>query len=86
MTKILTMTREEANQRVAVLCTGITQLIADSGELVDLTMDALLSSYLTIAEQTGRIHEVPHVLTNVAQTLNQALNKGLIPPPSTTKH
>ena len=82
MTKILTMTREEASQRVAVLCTGITQLIADSGELVDLSMDALLSSYLTIAEQTGRIHEVPHVLANVAN----ALSKGLIPPPSTTKH
>lgn len=82
MTKILTMPREEASQRVAVLCQGITQLIADSGELVDLSLDALLSSYLTIAEQTGRIHEVPIVLTNVAQSLSNGLNS--IQP--TTKH
>ncbi|UBQ43983.1 hypothetical protein [Comamonas thiooxydans] len=82
MTQILTMPREEASKRVAVLCQGITQLIADSGELVDLSLDALLSSYLTIAEQTGRMHEVPAVLSKVAQ----ALSNGLIPPQSVTKH
>lgn len=82
MTQILTIPREEASKRVAVLCQDITQLIADSGELVDLSLDALLSSYLTIAEQTGRMHEVPEVLSKVAQ----ALSSGLTPPQSTTKH
>ena len=82
MSQILTMPREEAAKRVAVLCQGITQLIADSGELVDLSLDALLSSYLTIAEQTGRMHEVPAVLSNVAQ----ALSNGQISPSSTIKH
>lgn len=82
MSQILTMPREEASKRVAVLCHGITQLIADSGELVDLSLDALLSSYLTIAEQTGRMHEVPAVLSKVAQ----ALSNGLISPQSTIKH
>ena len=82
MEQILTMPRDEASKRVEVLCKGITQLIADSGELVDLSLGALLSSYLTIAEQTGRIHEVPAVLSNVAQ----ALSNGLIPPQSTIKH
>lgn len=82
MTQILTIPREEASKRFAALCQGITQLIADSGELVDLSLDALLSSYLTIAEQTGRMHEVPAVLSKVAQ----ALSSGLISSQSTTKH
>ena len=82
MSQILIMPREEASKRVAVLCQGITQVIADSGELVDLSLDALLSSYLTIAEQTGRMHEVPAVLSKVAQ----ALSNGLISPQSTIKH
>lgn len=82
MSQILTMPREEASKRVAVLCQGITQVIADSGGLVDLSLDALLSSYLTIAEQTGRMHEVPAVLSNVAQ----ALSNGQISPSSTIKH
>lgn len=82
MTKILTMPRDEAQKRVAALSQTITQLVVDSGELVDLSMDALLSSYLAIAEQTGRMHEVPPVLLNVAE----ALTKSLIPFQSTTKH
>ena len=82
MSQILTMPCEEAAQRVAVLCEGITQLIADSGELVDLSLGALLSSYLTIAEQSGRMHEVPAVFSNVGQ----ALSKGLISVQPTTKH
>ena len=82
MEQMLTMPRDEASKRVAVLCKGITQLIADSGELEDLSLDALLSSYLTIAEQTGRMHEVPAVLSKVAQ----ALSNGLISPQTTIKH
>ena len=82
MTKILSMPRDEAEKRVATLRTGILQLLKESEELVDLTLDALLTSYLTIAEQTGRIHEVPTVLSNVAQALANGLNSSQ----STTKH
>ena len=76
--KTIQMPREEALARVTALAKDIQQFVASKRELSDIAIDALLSTYLTVAQETGRLHEVPPVLLSVVE----GIAKSLLTPPS----
>lgn len=72
-TKTIEIPREEAVARVTALANEIQQLVASKKELADIVLDALLSCYVTVADATGRLHEVPPVLLSAAQGIASTL-------------
>ena len=72
------MPREEALARVTALAKEIQQFVASKRELSDIAIDALLSTYLTVAQETDRLHEVPPVLLGVVEGIAKSF---LAPPP-----
>lgn len=83
MTEVTTVEidRAEAHERVMVLSLSIQQCLAEKKELVDITLDALLATYLTVAQQTGRLHETPEVLLRTVESIAKALAPGVALPP-----
>lgn len=76
--RMITMPEEEALKRVATLSKGIQEFLASRGELTDITLGALLQSYLSVADQTGRLHEVPLVLCGVIEMAARGLAESRI--------
>ena len=66
---LISMTEKDALERIATLSTSIQQFLTSKGELVDITLNALLSAYLSIADTTGRLQEVPPVLLHTVEAI-----------------
>ena len=81
MKNVISMPREEAVARTAALSKAIQEFVASKRELVDISLDALLNAYLSGAEQTGRLHEVPPVLLKAVEAIAHDLLA-----PQSTKH
>lgn len=75
------MTEKDALQRTAALSMSIQQFLVSKGELVDITLNGLLSAYFSIADTTGRLQEVPPVFLRVVETIALQLTQA-----QATKH
>lgn len=69
MKETISNPREEAIARVTALSTAIQEFVASKRELSNIAVDALLSAYLTVANRTGCLHEVPPVLLKVVESI-----------------
>lgn len=79
---LVSMTAEELLNRTEVLSRGIQEFVSGQQELVDISLNAMLSAYLSAAANTGRLHEVPSVLLKAVE----AIALGQLGPMAVTKH
>ena len=77
--KTIVLPAQEAQQRLDSLVLELGDLLVAKGELTDIVLDALLNTYLKVAASTGRIHEVPTALQQIAQRVSQFLPSGQAP-------
>lgn len=59
----------EALERRDALAREIRALVVSKRELTDIVLDALLSAYVNVADETGRLKEVPPVLRKIAEAV-----------------
>lgn len=73
MKAINSVAHEEAVAHVSSLSLAIQQFISDQGVPVGTALNALIASYLAVADATGRLHEVPPLMLEVAETIARQL-------------
>lgn len=69
--KFINLPVQEANQRLDSLVLELGIFLAAKAELTDIVLDALLNTYLKVAISTGRIHDVPTALNQMATRVSQ---------------
>lgn len=66
----IAMTQAEALERRVALTQAIVTFVSGKRELTDLVLDALLSAYLNVADETGRLPEVVLVMRKAADAID----------------
>jgi hypothetical protein len=67
--ELVELPREEVVLRSKALAAEVKGLVASKKELVDIVLDALISAYAQVADESGRLAETPVVLRMVAARL-----------------